>query len=90
MGVGRALTSILLPLCERPGVRSVGIGETFRQALAKIVMRAAGDQAKTACGAVRRLRGRHRGCNTCRGTEEKGEVEGETERVVGETIRGGI
>ena len=28
----------------------VGIGETLRQALAKFVMRAAGDQAKTACG----------------------------------------
>ena len=28
----------------------MGIGETLRQALAKLVMRAAGDQAKTACG----------------------------------------
>ena len=26
------------------------IGETLRRALAKLVMRAAGDQAKTACG----------------------------------------
>ena len=31
-------------------MRPVGIGETLRRALAKIVMRAAGDQAKTACG----------------------------------------
>ena len=30
-------------------MRPVGIGETLRRALAKIVMRAAGDQAKTAC-----------------------------------------
>ena len=28
----------------------MGIGETLRQALNKLVMRAAGDQAKTACG----------------------------------------
>ena len=28
----------------------VGIGETLRRALAKLVMRAAGDQAKTECG----------------------------------------
>ena len=28
----------------------MGIGEMLRRALAKIVMRAAGDQAKTACG----------------------------------------
>ena len=35
---------------KRPGVRPVGIGETLRWALAKLVMRAAGEQAKTACG----------------------------------------
>ena len=28
----------------------VGIGETLRRALAELVMRAAGDQAKTVCG----------------------------------------
>ena len=28
----------------------MGIGKTLRRALAKLVMRAAGDQAKTACG----------------------------------------
>ena len=32
-----------------PGVRPVCIGETLRQALAKLVMRAAGYQAKTVC-----------------------------------------
>ena len=40
----------LVALYKRHGVRPVGIGETLRRALAKIVMRAAGDQAKTACG----------------------------------------
>ena len=28
----------------------MGIGDTLRRSLAKLVMRAAGDQAKTACG----------------------------------------
>ena len=40
----------LVVLDKRPGVRPVGIGETLSRALAKFVMRAAGDQAKTACG----------------------------------------
>ena len=40
----------LVALDKRPGVHPVGIGETLRRALAKLVMRAAGDQAKTACG----------------------------------------
>ena len=40
----------LVALDKRPGVRPVGIGETLRRALAKLFMRAAGDQAKTACG----------------------------------------
>ena len=38
----------LVALDKRPGVRPVGIGETLRRALAKLVMRAAGEQAKTA------------------------------------------
>ena len=40
----------LVVLNESPGVRPVGIGETLRRALDKLVMREAGDQAKTACG----------------------------------------
>ena len=40
----------LVALDKRPRVHPVGIGETLRRALAKLVMRAAGDQAKTACG----------------------------------------
>ena len=39
----------LVALDKRPGVRPVGIGETLRRDLAKIVMRADGGQAKTAC-----------------------------------------
>ena len=37
-------------LDKLPRVHPVWIGETFRRAIAKIVMRAAGDQTKTACG----------------------------------------
>ena len=40
----------LVPLDKRTGVRLVGIGETLCRALAKLVMRAEGDQEKTACG----------------------------------------
>ena len=40
----------LVALDKRRGVRPVGIGEMLCQALEKLVMRAAGDQAKTACG----------------------------------------
>ena len=46
----RALMSCcLFALDKRPGVRPVGIGETLCRALAKLVMRAAGEQAKTVC-----------------------------------------
>ena len=44
------MTCRLVGLDKRPGVRPVVIGETLRRALAKLVMRAAGDQSKTACG----------------------------------------
>ena len=40
----------LVALDKRPGVRPVGIGDTLRRALAKLVMRAAGDQENKACG----------------------------------------
>ena len=40
----------LVALDKRPGVLPVGIGETLRRDLAKLVMRADGDQAKTVCG----------------------------------------
>ena len=40
----------LVALDKRSGVRPAEIGETLRQALAKLVMRAAADQANIACG----------------------------------------
>ena len=40
----------LVALDRRPGERPVGIGQTLHRALAKPVMRAAGDQVNTACG----------------------------------------
>ena len=50
-GAYRALMACrLVAFDKQPGVRLVGIGEMLRQALAKLVMRAAGDQAKTECG----------------------------------------
>ena len=42
----------LVALNKVPGVRPVGIGETLRRAIAKLVMRVVGDQAKTACGTL--------------------------------------
>ena len=44
------MTCRLMTLDKRPGVCPAGIGETLHRALAKLVMRASGDQAKTACG----------------------------------------
>ena len=38
----------LIALYKRPGVHPVGIGETLRWSIAKLVMRVAGDQAKIA------------------------------------------
>ena len=40
----------LVTLDKRPGVCPVGIWKTLQRALAKLVLRAAGDQAKVACG----------------------------------------
>ena len=40
----------LVALNKRPGVRPVGIGETLHRALAKLIMREAGEQTKMACG----------------------------------------
>ena len=60
----------LAALDKRHGVRPVGIGEMLRRALAKLVMRAAGDQAKTACGNLQ----------LCAGLEA--DIEGATHAVV--------
>ena len=58
----------LVALDKRPGVRPVVIGETLRQALAKIVMRAAGDQSKTACGNLQLCAGLEAGIEIARNT----------------------
>ena len=59
----------LVALYKRPGVRPVGIKEMLRRALAKLVTRAAGEQAKTACGNLQ----------MCAGVEAG--IEGETHAV---------
>ena len=84
----------LVALDKRPGVCPVGIGETLRRALAKLVMRAAGDQAKTACGSLQLCAGLEAGIEGAthavgkrrlervrkrRGEEEKAEGSGEEE-----------
>ena len=40
----------LVSLDKRPGLHPVGIGEALRRSLEKLIMRAAGNQAKMACG----------------------------------------
>ena len=42
----------LVALDTRQGVRPIGTGETLRRAISKLIMRAAGDQSKTACGSL--------------------------------------
>ena len=46
------MACLLIALDKRPVVRPIVIGETLHRAIAKLVMRAAGDQAKTACGSL--------------------------------------
>ena len=49
----RAIMAYRLVVPDKiPGVRPVGIGETFRRALAKLIMRASGSQAKMACSNI--------------------------------------
>ena len=46
----KLMACCLVALDKSSWVRPVGIGETIRRALARLVMRASGYQAKTACG----------------------------------------
>ena len=47
----RALMSDwLIALDKSPGIRPVGIGETWRRLLAECLLRVSGQEAKTACG----------------------------------------
>ena len=49
---GDMMTCCLVALDKRPGVRPIGIGETLPRDVAKLVMRAAEDQLKIACGSL--------------------------------------
>ena len=42
----------LFALDKHPGVRPIRIGKMLSQAISKLVMRAAGDQANMACGSL--------------------------------------
>ena len=47
----RALMSgRLIALDKQPGIRPVGVGETWRRLMAKCLLKVAGPQAKGACG----------------------------------------
>ena len=59
----------LVALDKPPRVCPVGIGETLRRALAKLIMRSDGDQAKMACGNLQ----------LCAGLEDS--IEGATHAV---------
>ena len=90
----------LVALDKRPGVRPVGIGETLRRALDKLVMRASGDQAKTACGNLQLCAGLEAGIEgvthtvgqrrLARFRERRGEEEEAKESVEEEEERGGV
>ena len=60
----------LIALDKHPGVRPAGIGDTLHRTIAKLVIRAVGYQAKTACGSLQ----------LCAGLEAG--IEGETHAVV--------
>ena len=40
----------LIALNKQPGIRPVGVGETWRRMMAKCLLKVAGPEAKTACG----------------------------------------
>ena len=47
----RALMSgRLIALDKQPGIRPVGVGETWRRLMAKCLLKVAGPEAKSACG----------------------------------------
>ena len=58
----------------------MGIGETLHRALAKLVMRADGDQAKTACGNLQMCPGLEASIEGFTHAAETGDGEGETRR----------
>ena len=82
-------------LDKQPG----GIGETLRRALVKVVMRAAGNQAETACGNLHLCAGLESGIEVAthdvghqrlaRVRERRGDEE-EAERYVEEEVKRGV
>ena len=66
----------IVALEKLPGVWLVGIGETLCQALAKLVLRAAGDQENTSCGKLQLFAGLEDiiegGTNNVRSIQEEG------------------
>ena len=40
----------LIALDKQPGIRPVGVGETWRRLMAKCLLKLAGPEAKSACG----------------------------------------
>ena len=54
----RALMSVrLIALDKQPGIRTVGVGETWRRMMVKCLLRVAGPKAKAACGTTQLLGG---------------------------------
>ena len=69
----------LVALDKRPGVRHVGIGETLRRALDKLVMRAAGEQANMERGNLQLCAGLKAGTEGA--TQAVGQIRLDTERA---------
>ena len=78
----------LVALDKIPGVLPVGIEETLRQALAKIVMRATGEQAKTACSNLQLCAGLEAGIEGATHAVEQQMVERVRARIVKEEDEG--
>ena len=47
----------LIALDKQPGIRPVGVGETWRRLMAKCLLKVAGPEAKTACGTTQLVGG---------------------------------
>ena len=90
----------LVAIDKRPEVHPVGIGETLRRALDKLMMRAAGDQAKTTCGNLQLCAGLKAGIEgvthavgqqrLSRVMERRGDEEAAEESVEEEDESGGV
>ena len=77
------MACFLVAMDKRSGVRPVGIGEMLRQGPGQTRYEGIwvpGEDGVWQSSAVRRPRGWHRRCNTCREIEETLEGEAETER----------